>query len=138
MKDIIKIFLIALPFSSLASYGLNFINQLGLGVWLVESLSIRGFWPVSIAFYVEDIISALITVIPYVGLIYYFVRNKKLLTITTAIIAYILFTFLFLYQKESLTGSFFTLMQSENIAVYVAIIPIFILVDSIFNNKDIA
>lgn len=138
MKEAIKIFLIALPFAWLAPYSINFLNQFGFGIWLVETLSIRGFWPVSIAFYIEDLISALITLIPYIGLIYFFIPNKKPLTVTLTVVAYMLFTFLFLFQKESFTASFFTMLQSANIAAYLAIIGTFALMDKIFRkNKSL-
>ena len=137
MKDTIKILLIALPFSLITTYCITFIKQLGFGSWLVESLSIRGFWPVSIAFYIEDFLSALITIIPYVGLVYFLVKNKRFLTIFTSIMAYIIFTFLFLflYQNESVTGTFYTLIQSSYMSVYLAIISMFLLIEKVFIPK---
>ena len=138
MKDIAKILLIAIPFAWLATISLNFLSQLGLGSLLVDSLSIRGYWPVTLTFYAEEFLYAFLTVIPYVGLIYFFVPNKKPLTVVTAIIAYILFTFLFCFQKEHLTPCIFTLVQSAHIAVYAAIIIVFLLVDSIWGKRESA
>ncbi len=121
MKDSIIIFSIALPFSWLSPHVLNFFKQFGLGVWLVESVALRGYWPVSIAFYVEDFVGALLMVIPYIGLVYFLVQNTKYRTAATAVFAYMLFSFLLYSQRESFTGSLYTLMQSSNVAVYVAI-----------------
>ncbi len=42
-----------------------------------------------------------------------------------AILCYALFTFLLCFQKEHLTACLFTLLQSANIAVYVAIFLLF-------------
>ena len=133
MKDIAKILLIAIPFAWLATISLNFLSQLGLGSLLVDSLSIRGYWPVTLTFYAEEFLYAFLTVIPYVGLIYFFVPNKKPLTVVTAIIAYILFTFLFCFQKEQhLTPCLFTLVQSAHIAVYAAIMIVFSFLGSVW------
>ena len=77
MKDTAKILLIALPFSWLIGISISFSSQLGLGIWLVDSLSIRGYWPVTITFYAEDFFNALLSVMPYIGLVYFFVPNKK-------------------------------------------------------------
>ena len=136
MKDIAKILLIALPFSWLASVSIGFLSQLGLGVWLVDTLSLRGYWPVTIIFYAEDIFNALLTVIPYVVLIYFFVRNTKPLTVATAILGYILFTFLLCFYKEHLTACIFTLVQSANIAVYVSIMMVFAFIEKPLENHS--
>ena len=135
MKQLAKIFLIAIPFAWLASISLSFFSQLGLGTWLVDSLSIRGYWPVSITFYAEEFFSALLTMIPYVGLVYFFVRNNRALTVATAIFAYMFFTLLFIFQKESLTASIFTLVQSANLSVYAAIFLLFAVFDSIWGQR---
>lgn len=133
MKDTIKIIFIALPFAWISSVSLPYLNQLGFGVWLVENLSIRGYWPVSIAFYVEDFFSALITSTPFIGLIFLLTEKNKPVTTTVTISAYMLFTFLLCFQKESLTGCIFTLVQSANIAVYGVIILLFSLLNKFFS-----
>lgn len=139
MKDTAKILLIALPLSWLIGISLNFLSQLGLGIWLVDSLSLRGYWPVTIIFYAEDFFNALLSVIPYIGLVYFFVPNKKPLTVATAILAYMLFTFLFCFHKEQhLTPCIFTLVQSANVTVYAAIYIVFALLDSIWGKSQSA
>lgn len=139
MKDIAKILLITLPFSWLAAISLSFLSQLGLGSWLVDSLSIRGYWPVTLTFYAEDFLNALLTVTPYVGLVYFFLPNKKPLTVATAIFGYILFTFLFcFYTEQHLTPCLFTLVQSAHIAIYAAIIVVFAFVDSVWGREKSA
>ena len=139
MKDVAKILLIALPFSWLAGISLGFLSELSLGLWLVDSTSIRGYWPITLIFYAEDFLNALLTVIPYVGLVYFFVPNKKPLTVATSIFGYILFTFLFCFHKEQhITPCLFTLVQSAHIAVYAAIIVVFALVDSVWDKSKLA
>jgi hypothetical protein len=139
MKDTAKILLIALPFSWFAGISISYLGQLGIGIWLLDTLSIKGYWPVTLIFYVEDFLNALLTVIPYVGLIYFSVSNNKLLTVTTSIFAYVLFTFLLCYHKEQhLTPCLFTLVQSAHIAVYAAIIVVFALFDGIWGKSKSA
>lgn len=136
MKDTVKIFIIALPFSWFASISLPFLHQLGLGVWLVETLSIRGYWPVSVAFYVEDLLSAAITALPFIGLVFFLTAKNKPTTTTATLFAYMFFTFLLCFQKESLTACLFTLVQSANIAVYAAIILLFSLLKIKFGQGE--
>ena len=127
MKNTIKILLLALPFSWLASVVLPFFNQLGLGFWLIEQLSIAGYWPVNIVFYSESFFSALLLMAPYVLVIVWLVsvNTNKYTNIITAILAYALFIFLLCFQKEHLTACLFTLVQSNHIAVYLAIFVLF-------------
>ena len=125
MKNTIIILLSALPFSWLASIVLSLLNQLGLGFWLIENLSISGYWPVNIVFYIESFLSALLVVAPYVLVILWLVPANKYGNVITAILAYVLFTFLLCFQKEHLTACLFTLVQSSHIAVYLAIFILF-------------
>ncbi len=121
MKDTIKIFSLALPFAFLASISLPFFNQLGGGFWLIEQLSIQGYWPVNIVFYIEYFFSAVLTTLIYAAAIIFLVPRYRYLNTLTAILAYALFTFLLCFRQEHLTACLFTLLQGTHIAVYIAI-----------------
>ena len=135
MKDMAKIFLIALPFSWLASIALPFLNQLGIGIWMVETFSIRGYWPVNFAFYMDDLLAALLVTAPYVGMIFLFIPNNKFLTVSTALFAYMLFTFLLCIQVESIKACFYTLLQSADVAVYAAIMMMFTVLSYVWEQR---
>ncbi len=125
IKNLIKTLLIALPFTWLASHILLLLNNLEWGVWLVETLSVQGYWPVTIAFYLEDFFIALILGLPYVALVLWLIPHNHYATMITSVLAYALFTFLLCFQKEHLTACLFTLLQSSNITMYLAIVLLF-------------
>jgi hypothetical protein len=125
IKDNMKIIILALPFAWLASIILPFFHALGWSIWIVETLNIQGYWPINIVFYAENLLIALITAMPYVGIIFLLMSNKKHLHIITAVLSYSLFTFLLCFQQEHLTACFFTLVQSIHIALYLAIFLLF-------------
>ena len=136
MKNVLKILILALPFAWFASISLPFLNGLGVGVTLVDVLSIKGYWAVTLIFYFEEFISALLVTTPYAALVLLLVKRNTALVTATAIVGYALFTFLLCFQKEHLTPCLFTLVQSANVSVYAAIFVLLSVFDKVFSQQD--